>query len=657
MFVNQLVLVLAACALGGASLRIAAAIADGVAERIVAAAPLAAGFALLWTLALGLAGLGGSVVALAAGPVAAWLAARWLAPAPALSIAHAAAAWWRRAPRRRRVVALALLGAAAGCVVEVAIEPAFDVDAVSYHLADVFGWLHSGRAGSVQTFSYDFPVGYYPVTNEVLLTWVLGISRSFVPLAAWPTALLALTLLALWRLLALLAVPSRVRALAVAALATLPVLVIALNTDAPGTDLPALAWLACTAALSAAAAHRPALLGPALLAAGLGVGTKTTVAPLAVVALVAGVWRARDRLRPALGWLSLGAVGGLLAGVPWYVRNTLTHGWPLWPFNSGPSGDPMPHLMRLYDASFLSRPRATVSATPNLYLKWVAGGIALMLGALLAPALARSRAVLLSAVVAVASVLAWAAAPFTGVASSPLLAPLALTTVRYLLPAIGACIVALSLLARDGAVVGRWFAIGVLGVGALGSIVADLVLGYPNLPRWPYLLGGALLGAALAAIPWGELPRMGVAPLGAGPRMGLAPLGAAGALLAAVAFSLLAPGWLHREAKYHRGPGTAVLSFALARPGFASGREPIAFAPVMVATLAGPRLSHPLSLLPARASCDRVRARLRRGWVVLQPRLFIPGVSAAFDAPRCLSGVTPVYNDGTTVVYAPENPR
>jgi hypothetical protein len=305
--------------------------------------------------------------------------------------------------------------------------------------------------------------------------------------------------------------------------------------------------------------------------------------------------------------------------------------------------------MRLYDASFISRPRATVSATPSLYLKWVAGGIALMVGALGAGALAalvRSRAALLAAAVAIVAMLAWAVAPFTGVASKPLLAPLALTTVRYLLPALAACIVAVALASRHGRGAGGRLAFLVLALAAVGSTVADLVLGYPNLPRWPYLLIGALLGAALATIPWRVVARP--SPLA---------LGAAGALAAAAALAVIAPGWLHREAKYRRGAGTAVLSFMLGRPGFASGHEPVAFAPVMVATLAGPRLSHPLSLIPAHEACARLRERLRAGWVVVQPRLFVPGVSASFDAPRCLARVSASYDDGVTLVYAPEPAR
>jgi hypothetical protein len=171
------------------------------------------------------------------------------------------------------------------------------------------------------------------------------------------------------------------------------------------------------------------------------------------------------------------------------------------------------------------------------------------------------------------------------------------------------------------------------------------------MPRWPYLVVGAVAGAAVGALAAGGFSRLGIASLGGA--VAARGAGATVALLAAVALALLAPGWLRREAKYSRGPGSAVLSFMLRQPGFASGSEPIAFAPVMMSTLAGPRLAHPLSLIPAHESCLRVRRRLRRGWVVVQPGLYLPTISSAFDAAACLSGRTPAYNDGATVVYAP----
>jgi hypothetical protein len=639
---DQVVLVLAACALADGALRVAGLITDtGVTDRILAAAPLAAAFVFCWTLALGLAGVANSVPALAAGPIAAWAATRWLVPGPRRSVMNELIERWNEASRGQRTVALALAGVVAGSILDVARQPGLNVDALSYHLADVIGWLHSGHAGAVQTFSYDFPVGYYPVTNEVLLTWVLGISRSFAPLAVWSTALAALALTSLWRLLRLLAVPRAAAAAAVAAFAALPMFVIGLNYDAPSTDLPAVAWLLCAAALSAGARARPAMLGPALVAAGLGVGTKTTVAPLAAVMLIAGAWSARSQLRPARGWLTGGALAGLIAGAPWYVRDTLTHGWPLWPFDSGPTGDPVPPTMSLFKVSFLSRPSATMSALGNDYLKAVAGGLGLIAGALGVPLLARSRAALLTAAVALAAVLAWAVAPFTGVSRIPALEPLALTTTRYMLSALAACAVALAVAARDAGPIGRWFTVGLLVAASIGSLVADGFQGFPAAPNLLYLLVGAAAGAALG---WAApAVRVSAAPA-------LVP---AAAVVITVAFlALSAPGWLWRESE-HAGYGHALLGFMMGEPGFLTGSQPISFAPAVISSLAGPRLRHPVELIPAREPCAAVQARLRRGWVVVSPGAFVPGITVPWDAAYCLGQDKPIYAYEGAVVYAP----
>lgn len=127
--------------------------------------------------------------------------------------------------------------------------------------------------------TYVFPVGNYPVTDEVLLAWGSGISRSFVPAALSTPGALVLFVLAGWAGLRALSVPRGVSALALAAVASAPLPVE--QVTGPNTDLPALAWLACTAALCAGSVRRPALVAPAVVAAGLAVGTKTTALPLA----------------------------------------------------------------------------------------------------------------------------------------------------------------------------------------------------------------------------------------------------------------------------------------------------------------------------------------------------------------------------------------
>ncbi|MDQ6605115.1 MAG: hypothetical protein M3Z06_01035 [Actinomycetota bacterium] len=660
MWLDQFVLVLALGALGAAALRVAVpltasppltsspgpnAAPDSVIERVLVAVTLAAGFVVCWTLALGLAGRSGSVPGLAAGPLIAWLVVRWRLTGTRFSLVEPLLGRWRRATALQRLLVLTLMGLAAGAIAEVARRPGFGLDALEYHLPDALGWLHSGHAGAVQTLRYDIPVGYYPITNEVLLSWVLGISRTFAPLAAWSTAVVALLLLALWRLLDVLRIPRAAAFAALAAVGTMPTLLIGINAAGPGSDVIAVSWLACAAALSLGAGRRPALLGPALVAAGLGVGTKTTVAPLAVVVLLLGAWRCRDRLVSGRWPIAGGAVGAALVGGPWYVRDLVVHGWPLWPFSSGPTGDRMPRALALFNVSFLSRPGATLSALPDLYLKWVSGGIVLIAGVIATPLLARTRAVLLSAVVAGAALLSWGLAPFTGIAENPLLHPLALTTVRYLLAPLCACAVALAVSARDARPLRRRVVTGALGAAAVASFAADLALSFPDIPTPGYLFAGAAAGALVGVVTvrLGALTGLFRAPL-------LLRLGVP--IAAAVFLAVIAPGWLAREAATP-DPNSPVLAFMLSQPGFASGSQPIGLAPAVIATLAGPHLRHPLSLIGTDEPCARVRERLQRGWVVVQPGAYSPSITARFDAAQCLRGERPVYYDGVTAIYAP----
>ena len=62
-----------------------------------------------------------------------------------------------------------------------AVGAVLGVDALVYHLTEIVTWARTGHPGQVVTVTQEFPVGYYPVTNEVLLAWGTGIARSFAP--------------------------------------------------------------------------------------------------------------------------------------------------------------------------------------------------------------------------------------------------------------------------------------------------------------------------------------------------------------------------------------------------------------------------------------------------------------------------------------------
>ena len=258
--------------------------------------------------------------------------------------------------------------------------PAIGFDSAVYHYPEVAGWIQNGRPGSMLSLSYDIPYGNYPLTDEVAQTWGAAIARSWVPLALWNPAMLVVLAGAAWLTARHLAVSRVVTGLVTAVLVTSPLLIRQLNE--PQTDLPAMTWLACTLALSLGAGRRPALLVPAVVAAGLAVGTKTTVAPIALVALATGVWLARGRLRPLAGWLVMGLAAAYVVGGLWYTRNILQHGWPLWPFTEAPWSDPPPRFFSLIDTTFLERPAATLEGRLGEYASRLGGGWMLLAGAL-----------------------------------------------------------------------------------------------------------------------------------------------------------------------------------------------------------------------------------------------------------------------------------
>jgi len=223
---GQLALVLAACALGAAALRGGGRLLEGrttgaggggsgpcadpgAIERVLVAAALAAGFVALWTLALGLAGLDGSALALIAGPVAVWVVV-WLAlvETPSrlwvqidrahrprtVALALAALATWLLARRLTTPAEMtvgaelvawwgrlsSVAGGAAALAAIVLHRPAPGFDGIIYHLPEVVGFVQGGHAGALVHTNYALPVGNHPLTNEVLLAWLTGLSHGFV---------------------------------------------------------------------------------------------------------------------------------------------------------------------------------------------------------------------------------------------------------------------------------------------------------------------------------------------------------------------------------------------------------------------------------------------------------------------------------------------
>jgi hypothetical protein len=633
----------AAIALGCFAVRLASTLVPRGLERAVIAMVFGATAAIVEALALGLAGLGASPAALTAAAVATWLAARTVLPEPETRVTSELAAGWRGLSRGGRVPC----GAAGGVVVSwIAFflrYPALGEDSISYHLPSVVQWVNSGRPGTVDAFNYWLPHGNYPQTNEAFLTWACGIARSFVPVALWTPAAFALLAGAAWVGLRALGVPRLARAAGVTALCASPLVVQQLF--GPNTDLPALAWLVSAAALVACARERPALLAPAVLAGALAVGTKTTMAPLGAVVLAAGLWHHRAALRPLARPLGLAVLAGVVVGGTWYLRNLIGRGSPLWPLVDLPWGDPAPPLVDQLDARFIEQPERTLENRVDDYLNVIAGGLVLFAGALAAPLLVRSRAVLAGAAATGLALVAWLFAPFTGVGDAPELEHVALSTTRYLLPLMAAATLTLALAARSGGAA-RVFAFAVFAAAFGWSVVRDAIEGFPYAPSVGTLASGAVVGAIVG---WAMRGRRRT-PFGSElrPALGAAALVA---LLAAVG-AAGAPGYLQRHGEagrfYDRGPS---LFLGYTAP-FADGAATVAMAPALAGPLAGDTLDHEVELIARDESCERIEERLRTQWIVvsdLRGASFVPD----YTAPDCLAAHDPAFEDNLFKVYQP----
>jgi hypothetical protein len=659
---HHALLALSILALGVAALRAASTIVPSGLERAIAAAVLAVAAAVVEALTLGLVALGASPVALSVAAGLTWLAAARAVPRPTLSLSSELIGWVRRLDLPVRVGFGALCGAGLAAAVWQLLHPSIGFDSSVYHYAEVAGWIHNGQPGSILSLSYDLPYGNYPVTDEVALTWMAGIGRSFVPLSLWSWAMYVLFGLGSFATLRNVGAPRAVVSLGTALLLAQPLVIRQLNE--PQTDVPALAWLASCAALCTAAGREPRLLAPALVAAGLALGTKTTVAVPVVAALCLGAYLARGRLRPARDLLAAALAGAVAVGGIWYLRNLFEHGSPAWPFVAAPWGTREPAFLRFVDASLLGRPVATVREEWRGYGEQLAGGLVILAAALLVlvrgalgRGLARAdrRALVAAGGLTAVGLVLFAAGPGTGLQRDSLwFGPLA--TLRYALPVVFMATVAVAVAARAPGRV-RNAALVVLG-GALAWNVVEVVrLGAPFLPSaWVILAGAA--GGAVAAAASGRLWRALSEPR-AGPAWRGIAVAVAAAALAGIVAAPFADGYVKRHTRVEKSTalGRDVVAWLVRQPGFERDDRTVAFvARAVSAPLAGDHFEHPLRLLPANADCARVDSQSRGSTVVVADPVFLfrfIGIEP-YTTGRCLAGRRIGYRRGAFTVYRPQ---
>src|SRR6202011_4846457 len=105
-------------------------------------------------------------------------ARRWI-PQPQVSVSRELASWWRGLGPVSRAGIGALAGAVLALIAISLRRPAPGFDGITYHLPEIVGFVQGGHPGAVLHPYYGLPVGNYPLTNEVLLAWVAGISHGF----------------------------------------------------------------------------------------------------------------------------------------------------------------------------------------------------------------------------------------------------------------------------------------------------------------------------------------------------------------------------------------------------------------------------------------------------------------------------------------------
>jgi len=364
--------------------------------------------------------------------------------------------------------------------------------------------------------------------------------------------------------------------------------------------------------------------------------------PLVSVALVATGWRLRAHLRPLVPTFGSALLAILPVGGIWYLRDFLTHGSPFWPIVTTPWGDSVPPVVRFIYASFLDHPGATIAGLGHEYLTHFAGGLLLLVGAVLAPLAAPRWRVALGAIVVIAAALVWARSPVTGLPSGPgmresvfLSAPI--STTRYLLPVLAAAATTLAL-ASAQRMRFAFLALVVLAAAAVVNLMQTLALGFPNAPGAATPIVGAIAGGAVALL-------TSALRLPARRRFTAVPQAVA-TIVTAVAGGLLAiPA--HGFVARHGRTGGLLTSQLVAHLADVPGSAPVASTPDLIAPLAGDDLRHELDWVFATEGCVRIRARARREWLVAARR--------GSEAPvvRCLAGIPPFYEDPAYVVYAP----
>jgi hypothetical protein len=394
-----------------------------------------------------------------------------------------------------------------GVLLSLDAQRSFEFDTKEYHLANLSSWLQAGHIWGLPYSQPGSMTANHPSSGEVFGLWLALPSHGDELVYLAPVAFGILAILAgavLGRELAADRQGASLGALAAVAVMTAPIYFA--QVDSLLTDLIAAASVV-TAVAFLVLAHRaatppPALVALAGIALGLGIGSKyTALLPGLAVGLAAVVLLRRSRV---WWWL---VPGVLVLAAPWYVRNILTTGNPLFPQSIGPiDGARSPY--DVLDASMLDHvvdgETDILRRTGTLAREFVGPLLVVMAlgigGALLRVVRGRDR-VMVGGVGALAAfgLAIYLATPYTGGGPTGL-SFIIVSCFRYAL--IGVLLAAIA----GAALIPRWLAVAVVGLTLAWNawqIVRDTHTDRPQLDVSVSALVVALvIAVAVVAVAW-----------------------------------------------------------------------------------------------------------------------------------------------------------
>jgi hypothetical protein len=527
-----------------------------------------------------------------------------------VALAAAAVALHRRRPLPGRersgtdmsVLEVAALGAtslylALGVKLSLHAQRSFDFDTKEYHLSNLSSWLQKGHIWGLPYSPPGSMTANHPSSGEVFGLWLALPSHGDELVYLAPVVFGLLAVLAgavLGRELVTSRDGAALGGLAALAVVTAPIYFAQVDTML--TDLIAGASVVTGATFLVLARRQPeratGLVLLAGLALGLGMGSKyTALLPGLVVGFV-GIFL----LRRSRTWWWI-VPGVLVLAAPWYLRNVLTTGNPLFPQPIGPiEGARSPY--DVLEASLLDQVRAgegeILRRTATLARQLVGPVLVLVTAGIIGPLVARARGrdgqtVLWVGALAAAGLALYAATPYTGGGPTGLAFIIA-SCFRYALVGVLLAAVAGVVLA------GRWA--GGLAVGAVLAWNVWKVVDGIDIERSQLEVTGRTLAAALIAAVLVMLAAH-VATSEA-ERLRRAPLPAVGAILVAV-------GLVGAFAAYHRlDRGRTPTQLEATLLAFGEDEPAIVIGVADLRAVLGPRLDRPLVKVHRGGAADEI---------------------------------------------------